>query len=75
MDKLREVFTAQEVADITRVNVLSVYRWIKEGRLKATKLGQWKIYRANLEEMLGADTETLERILEENKRMRAKNDG
>ena len=56
----KEVYTPQEVADLTGRKVLSVYRWIKEGKLKATKLGQWKIYREDLKEALGVDPETLQ---------------
>ena len=56
MDK---IYTPQEVADLTGVKVLSVYRWIREGKLKATKLGQWKITRADLKDALGVDPESL----------------
>ena len=49
----KEIYTPQEVADLTGVKILSVYRWIKEGKLRATKLGQWKITREDLAEALG----------------------
>lgn len=44
----KEMYTPQEVADMAGVTVLTVYRWIKAGKLKATKLGQWKIAREDL---------------------------
>lgn len=53
----QEVFTPQEVADLIGVKRLTVYRWIKEGRLKGTKLGSWKIYRSDLQKALGTDPE------------------
>jgi len=54
---LKEVLTPQEVADFAGVTVLTVYRWIKDGKLKATKLGQWKISRADLLTAMGLEPE------------------
>lgn len=59
MQLSKEIYTPQEVADLTGVKVLSVYRWIKEGKLKATKLGQWKITKSDLQAALGVDPESL----------------
>lgn len=56
---MNKIYTPQEVADLTGVKVLSVYRWIKEGKLKATKLGQWKITREDLMAALGTDPEAI----------------
>ncbi len=61
MEQQKERYTAQEVANIAGVNVLTVYRWIRSGKLKATKLGQWKIYRKDLEDALGIDPDTFKR--------------
>ena len=52
MDR-KEIYTPQEVAELTGVTILTVYRWIKTGKIKATKLGQWKINREDLEQALG----------------------
>ncbi len=38
MDK--EFFTAQELADKLRVNVMTIYRYIKAKKLKAYKIGK-----------------------------------
>lgn len=57
MQLTKEIYTAQEVADLTGVKVLTVYRWIKEGKLKAVKLGQWKINRSDLLKALGLSAE------------------
>jgi len=45
----KEIMTPQEVADFTGVTISTVYRWIKSGKLKASKLGQWKIRKEDLE--------------------------
>jgi excisionase family DNA binding protein len=36
----KEFYTAQELADKLRVNVMTIYRYIKAGRLKAHKIGK-----------------------------------
>lgn len=48
----KDVYTPVEVAYMTGVKVETVYRWIRTGKLKATKLGQWKITREALEAAL-----------------------
>lgn len=48
----KEFYTPAEVARMTGVEVPTVYRWIRTKKLKATKLGQWKITREALEEAL-----------------------
>ena len=45
-----EFFTAQEVADSLRVDVKTVYRWIKSGKAKAIKAGKsWRLSRDTVE--------------------------
>jgi excisionase family DNA binding protein len=39
MDK-KEFYTARELADTLRVNIMTIYRYIKAGRLKAHKIGK-----------------------------------
>ena len=36
----KEFYTAQELADKLRVNVMTIYRYIKAGRLEAYKIGK-----------------------------------
>lgn len=36
----REFYLAQELADALRVNVMTIYRYIKAGKLKAYKIGK-----------------------------------
>jgi len=38
--KKREFYTAQELADKLRVNIMTIYRYIKTGKLKAYKIGK-----------------------------------
>ena len=49
MDKL---LTIREVAEILRVSERSVNRYIEAGRLKASKIGQWRISQKDLEKFL-----------------------
>ena len=46
------IYTPREVAAITGVTRLTVYRWIKSGKLPAVKFGQWKVHRMDLARML-----------------------
>ena len=36
----REFYTAQDLADKLELNVMTIYRYIKSGRLKAFKFGK-----------------------------------
>ena len=49
MDKL---FTIKEVAKILRVSERSVNRYIEAGRLRASKIGQWRIKQSELDKFL-----------------------
>ena len=49
MDKL---FTLKETAEILRVSERTVMRYLKSGKLKASKLGQWRIKEIDLEKFL-----------------------
>jgi len=47
MDK-KEFYTAEELAEKIRVNIMTIYRYIKAGKLKAYKIG--KEFRIDKEE-------------------------
>ena len=49
MDKL---LTIKEVAKILRVSERSVNRYIESGRLRASRIGQWRIKESDLEKFL-----------------------
>ncbi len=36
----KEFYTAQELADKLRVNIMTIYRYIKSGKIKAYKIGK-----------------------------------
>lgn len=38
--KSKDFYTAQELAKKIRVNIMTIYRYIKAGRLKAYKIGR-----------------------------------
>ena len=49
MDKL---FTLKETAKILRVSERTIMRYLKSGKLKASKVGQWRIKESDLEKFL-----------------------
>ena len=48
MTKEKEFYTAKELAEKLRVNIMTIYRYIKAGKLKAYKIG--KEFRINKDE-------------------------
>ena len=50
--KKKPFYSPQEVADFLGVKVRSVYRWIREGKLNAVKVGQWRISENELQRLL-----------------------
>lgn len=49
MDK---IYTLQETADLLKVSTRTVLRYIKDRKLKATKIGQWRIAESALNKFL-----------------------
>lgn len=49
---MEKIYTLQETADLLKVSTRSVLRYIKSGRLKATKIGQWRISESSLNEFM-----------------------
>lgn len=47
-------YTPRQIAEKFGVDILTVYAWIKKGRLKAFKLGQWKIRESDLQELINS---------------------
>jgi len=52
MNKIDKLLTIKEVAKILRVSERSVNRYIEAGRLRASKIGQWRIKQSDLDEFL-----------------------
>jgi excisionase family DNA binding protein len=44
--------TLEQVAEILQVSVRSLYRYITEGKIKATKVGYWRISQTDLKEFV-----------------------
>lgn len=38
--QIKEFYTAQELADVLSFNIMTIYRYIKSGKLKAYKIGK-----------------------------------
>lgn len=38
--KYQKMYTARELADVLRLNIMTIYRWIKASKLDASKLGK-----------------------------------
>ena len=47
-----KLLTAEEVAKILRVSYRSVVRYIESGKLKASKIGMWRIKQSDLDAFL-----------------------
>lgn len=50
--KTDKLLTIEEVAEILRVSTRSVTRYIESGKLKASKIGVWRIKESDLKEFL-----------------------
>ena len=42
-DKIEKLLTIEEVADILRVSTRTIIRYIESGKLRASKIGVWRI--------------------------------
>lgn len=52
-----KVYTIEEVVQLLHVTRRTVYTYIKEGKLKAVKIGKyWRVTQKNLEEFLSTGT-------------------
>jgi len=40
MIKEKEFYTAEDLAELLQVNIMTIYRYIKAGRIKAYKIGR-----------------------------------
>lgn len=52
MNEIEKLFTIEEIAEILRVHTRTVNRYIESGRLKASKLGVWRIKQSDLNAFL-----------------------
>ena len=49
---MEKLFTLKETAKILRVSERTIMRYLKSGKLKASKVGQWRIKQSDLENFL-----------------------
>ncbi|MBI4268519.1 helix-turn-helix domain-containing protein [Candidatus Uhrbacteria bacterium] len=53
MDKLHEYYLVEELAEKLRVNPMTIYRYIKAGKIEAHKIGkEYRIARAEFERFM-----------------------
>lgn len=61
--KIDKLFTIEEVAELLRVSKRTVIRYIETGKLKASKIGFWRVSLKDLREFL-ENTSNLKKINE-----------
>ena len=49
---MEKLLTLKETAKILRVSERTIMRYLKSGKLKASKLGQWRIKQSDLDKFL-----------------------
>lgn len=52
MDNFDTLLRLERVAEILDVSKKSVFRYIKSGKLKATKIGQWRVDEKDLKDFI-----------------------
>lgn len=53
MKKTEEFYTAEELAEKLRVNIMTIYRYIKAGKIKAYKFGkEFRVEKSEFESFL-----------------------
>jgi excisionase family DNA binding protein len=58
----QELYSVEQVADLLRLHVRTVRHYVRQGRLKAVRIGkQYRIARADLEAMTGRPASAFER--------------
>ena len=49
----KDYYSLQEVAEILGISVRSLYRYIDSGRLRAIKVGYWRVNKDDLDKFIG----------------------
>lgn len=65
MDKL---LTLKETARILRVSERTIMRYLKSGKLKASKVGQWRIKEHDLEKFLKENSNVKRKKIKQRKK-------
>ena len=54
---MEKFYTPEQIAQLLQVNVVTVHRWLRDGKLKSIKLGRlWRVSSENLEEFVHSKT-------------------
>ena len=54
---MERFYTPEQIAQLLQVNVVTIHRWLREGKLKSIKLGRlWRVSKENLEEFVHSET-------------------
>lgn len=51
-EPIEKLLTAEEAAKILRVSYRSIVRYIEQGKIKASKIGMWRIKQSDLDAFL-----------------------
>lgn len=56
--EIRKMYTPQEVANILGIDRRTIYRWLEEGKVKATRVGKrfWRVTAEDLQELMTRGT-------------------
>lgn len=55
MSKDLEIYTLEEIAQLLQVTRRTIYTWVKDGKLKAFKVGRgWRVTREELDTFLNS---------------------
>ncbi len=55
MSKDIEIYTLEEIAQLLQVTRRTIYTWVKDGKLKAFKVGRgWRVTREELDAFLNS---------------------
>ena len=55
---MENYYTPKEISDKLKLNIRTIYKWIKEGKVNAVKLGDvWRISETELKRILEGETE------------------
>jgi len=50
---MEKFYTPEQIAQMLQVNVVTVHRWLRGGKLKSVKLGRlWRVSASSLEEFV-----------------------
>lgn len=53
---MENYYTPKEISDKLKLNIRTIYKWIREGKVNAVKLGDvWRISESELQRLLKAE--------------------